>query len=81
MKATIRKAEFGKVKGFASVEVAQGITIDGFKIVEGKDGLWVSPPSRKSEKNGKITYWDTVHIASTEIKDQISQAVLSAFKA
>jgi len=81
MKATIRKAEFGKVKGFATVEVAPGISIDGFKIVESGEGLWVSPPSRKSEKNGKVTYWDTVHIASQEIKDQISQVVIAAYKA
>lgn len=79
MKATIRKAEFGKVKAFANIEVAPGLTIDGFKVVEGKEGPWVALPSRKSEKDGKVTYFDTVHLTK-DLKDQVSKTILEAFK-
>lgn len=79
MKATIRKAEYGNLKAFASVEVAPGVTLDNFKVLNGKDGLWVALPSRKDTKDGKVTYYNDIRV-TPEMKTQITTAVLEAFK-
>jgi len=80
MKATIRKAEFGSLKAFASVEVAPGIVINDFKVLAGRDGKeWVALPSRKDDRKGKVTYYNSANVTQ-EVRNQISEVVLKAFK-
>ena len=44
----MRRAEVeGNVKAFFRIETQEGVLIDGFKIVNGRNGLFVSSPSRK----------------------------------
>mgnify|MGYP001421906953 CR=1 FL=1 len=65
-----------KLKAFADVSFA-GIVIKGFSVVDGSKGLFVSMP-RHQGKDGK--WYDTVYPATKELKQQLSEAVLTAYK-
>tara|TARA_R100001594_G_C3986932_1_gene251468 strand:- start:567 stop:836 length:270 start_codon:yes stop_codon:yes gene_type:complete len=43
------KGEWGKIRAFFDVEVVEGVTAKGFKLIEGEKGLFVGNPSIKKE--------------------------------
>ncbi len=62
----------GKAKGMV-------IVIKDFAVVEGKNGLFVSFPSRQITKDGKSEYMDTCKSLSKETREAIVDACLVAF--
>ncbi len=66
-----------KLKAFADISL-NGVVVKGFSVVEGSNGLFVSMP-RHQGKDGK--WYDTVHPETKELKQQLSDAVLEAYKA
>ena len=65
-----------KLKAFVDVSFA-GIVVKGFSVVDGSNGLFVSMP-RHQGKDGK--WYNTVYPATKELKQQLSEAVLTAYK-
>ena len=65
-----------KLKAFADVSFS-GIVIKGFSVVNGEKGLFVSMP-RHQGKDGK--WRDTVTPTTKELKQQLTEAVLEAYK-
>ncbi len=65
------------LKAFADVSFAGVFIVKGIKVVEGKNGLFVSMPSEKG-KDGK--WYNTVYPSTDELKQQLSEAVLEAYK-
>ena len=65
-----------KLKAFADVSLS-GIVVKGFSVVDGSKGLFVSMP-RHQGKDGK--WYNTVYPSTKELKDQLSEAVLEAYK-
>ncbi len=65
-----------KLKAFADVSFS-GIVIKGFSVVSGEKGLFVSMP-RHQGKDGK--WYDTVTASTKELKQQLSEVVLEAYK-
>ena len=65
-----------KLKAFADVTLA-GIVIKGFSVVNGSNGLFVSMP-RHQGKDGK--WYNTVYPTTKELKEQLSEVVLTAYK-
>ena len=65
-----------KLKAFADVSFS-GILIKGLSVVDGVNGLFVSMP-RHQGKDGK--WYDTVYPQTKELKQQLSEAVLEAYK-
>ena len=65
-----------KLKAFADVSLA-GIVIKGFSVVDGSKGLFVSMP-RHQGKDGK--WYNTVYPVTKELKAQLCEAVLTAYK-
>lgn len=65
-----------KLKAFADVSFA-GIVIKGFTVMDGSNGLFVSMP-RHQGKDGK--WYDTVYPTTKGLKQQLSEAVLAAYK-
>lgn len=77
MEITVRPIEpQGNLLGFASVKVGP-ITMDNFKIVEGKDGLFVGMPSRP-DKNSDTGYRNTVWI-DKDSKEAFGEKVLGEY--
>ena len=65
-----------KLKAFADVSFS-GVVIKGFSVVNGEKGLFVSMP-RHQGKDGK--WYDTVSPETKELKQQLSEVVLEAYK-
>ena len=66
----------GATKAFCDVSVLDSIVINGLKVVEGKEGLFVSMP-QEAGKDGK--WYNTVIPLKREVKDQIERIVLEAY--
>ena len=66
----------GALKAFCDVTVLDSLDIKGFKVVEGKEGLFVSMPS-ETGKDGK--WYNTVNPLKREVKDEIEKLVLEAY--
>jgi stage V sporulation protein G len=65
-----------KLKAFADVSFS-GIVVKGFSVVNGEKGLFVSMP-RHQGKDGK--WYNTVNPLTKELKQQLSDVVLEAYK-
>jgi len=65
-----------KLKAFADVSFS-GMVIKGFSVVDGEKGLFVSMP-RHQGKDGK--WYNTVIPETKELKQQLAEAVLEAYK-
>ena len=66
----------GATKAFCDVSILDSIVINGLKVVEGKEGLFVSMP-QEAGKDGK--WYNTVIPLKREVKDQIERIVLEAY--
>lgn len=68
----------GATKAFADIAINDELIVNALRIVEGKDGLFVSMP-REEGKDGK--WYNVVVPLKREIKDQIEKVVLEAYEA
>ncbi len=68
----------GTLKAFCDLVVAESFLITGIRVVEGKNGLFVSMPQEKG-KDGN--WYDTVLPLAKEVRQQVSEVVLSAYQA
>ena len=66
----------GATKAFCDMSIMDSLVINGLRVVEGKDGLFVSMP-REAGKDGK--WYNTVIPLNREIKDEIEKVVLEAY--
>ena len=65
-----------KIKAFADVSIGSFI-IKGLKVLDGKNGLFLSMPREKS-KDGK--WYDTVFPVTKEARQSLSDLVLEAYQ-
>ena len=72
----IRLKDESKLKGVASITIDECFVIHDIKVIEGKDGLFVSMPSKKTA-NGE--HKDIAHPINTETRETIKNAVLEAY--
>lgn len=68
----------GAVKAFASVDL-DGLTINDVKIIDGKNGLFVSMPTRSYEVDGETKYSQIIYISDEELYNSICDAVLAEY--
>ena len=66
----------GATKAFVDIVIEDSIAIVGFRVVEGKDGLFVTMP-REEGKDGK--WYNIVVPLKREIKEEIERIVLEAY--
>ena len=64
------------LKAYADLAINETLLFKGLRVVEGKNGLFVSMPREKG-KDGK--WYETIRPMNKEVKDQISLEVLSAY--
>ncbi|MFA6596396.1 MAG: septation protein SpoVG family protein [Ignavibacteriaceae bacterium] len=65
-----------KTKAFFDAVTAEGIELKGFTLVDGSNGLFVSPPREKG-KDGK--YFDRV-ILPKELKDELTAMAIAEYE-
>jgi stage V sporulation protein G len=66
----------GATKAFVNISIADAFVVIGLRIIEGKDGLFVSMP-REAGKDGK--WYNTVIPLTREVKDEIEKICLEAY--
>jgi stage V sporulation protein G len=74
------------LKAFVSITIDQVVELDGFKVIDGKNGLFVSVPSHKGsimEEGVKVEKWfDDVRFpgeAAQEFGNELKAAILQAY--
>lgn len=65
-----------KLKAFVSIVFDQCFMVNDVKIIQGKDGLFISMPSRK-KKNGEFK--DVAHPLNNETRRMIEEKVLTEY--
>ena len=66
----------GATKAFVDISIEDALIINGLRVVEGKDGLFVSMP-RETGKDGK--WYSVVVPLQREVKDEIERIILEAY--
>lgn len=64
------------LKAFVDIVINDALLIKGVRVMDGKKGLFVSMP-REQSKDKK--WYDTIRCLTDEIRDQITETVLSAY--
>lgn len=67
----------GPVKAFADIQFNEEYVVKGFRLVEGKEGMFIGMPC-EAGKSGK--WFDTFLPLSDDIKNRIFDAVLKAYE-
>jgi stage V sporulation protein G len=67
----------GKLRGYARIVLDDCLVIDGLKIIERDNGLFVSMPSRKRQDG---TFADTVHPTNAQTREMIEHSVLAEYQ-
>ena len=78
MEVSVRPIEpQGNVLGFASVNFG-GVVVDDFKIVEGKNGLFLGAPS-KPDPTSRTGYRSTVRITDRALQERLNTAAADSY--
>ena len=67
----------GKTKAFCDVAICGTLLVRGFRVVEGKNGTFVSMPRRQG-KDGQ--WYETVSPLNDEVKVHLNEIVLEAYR-
>ena len=67
-----------KAKAMASCLVSNAVMITGIRVVEGKNGLFISMPQKKNSKTGDFS--DIAFPISKEMREELSRNVLDEFE-
>ena len=66
-----------KLRAVASITIDECFVVHDIKVIEGKDGLFISMPSRKTPDG---EFKDIVHPINTETREMIKSAFLEAYE-
>ena len=67
----------GSLKAYCDLTVGNLFLIKGLRVVDGKNGLFVSMP-RQQSKGGK--WFDSVEVLTKDTKDEVNRLVLDAYQ-
>jgi stage V sporulation protein G len=65
-----------KVVAFGKITLNGDIVIDGIRLIQGKNGLFVGMPSRKTSQGN---FSDIVFATTKELKDEIQKAAIAEY--
>ena len=65
------------LKAFADIIINDALLIKGVKVLEGKQGLFVSMPQEQAKDK---KWYDSVRCLTQEVREQISEVILSCYK-
>jgi stage V sporulation protein G len=67
----------GSLKAFVDVALNESLLLKGLRVVEGRNGLFVSMPREKGRDN---RWYEMVHPLSKEVKEDIASIILEAYQ-
>ena len=65
------------LKAFADITVNDVLLIKGIKVLEGKNGLFVSMPQEQAKDK---KWYDTVRCLTQDMREQVTEVVLAVYK-
>ena len=65
------------LKAFADIIINEALLVKGIKVLEGKNGLFVSMPQEQAKDK---KWYDSVRCLTQEVREQITEAVLEVYK-
>lgn len=77
VKRMVRFDGEGSLKAFCDLAIGEMLLVKGLRVVEGKNGLFVSMP-RQQGKDGK--WYDIVAMLTKEVGAEVTRVVLEAYK-
>ena len=78
IEVTVRPIEpMGALRGYASVNIG-GIVVDDFKVVDGKNGMFLSPPSKESNRT-RSGYRATTRVTSRALQERLDALTVDAY--
>lgn len=66
-----------KLKAVASLTIEDSIVVHDIKIIDGKDGAFISMPSRKTPDG---EYKDIIHPIKSEVREELTREILKAYE-
>jgi len=66
----------GPLKAFCDISLFNTVLVKGLKVVNGKNGLFVSMP-REQGKDGK--WYDAVRVLNQDVRKAVENTVLAAY--
>lgn len=73
----VTKMDNFRVKGIASITIDDSFSVHNIKILEGKSGLFVAMPSRRTPSG---EFKDIAHPINAETRELIQKAILSEYE-
>jgi len=70
------KYKDGKIVAFADIDLAEGITIRGFRIIDGANGLFAAVPSKPVTVDGQTQYMKQVVFDTNEHREEFLSKLL-----
>jgi DNA-binding cell septation regulator SpoVG len=71
--------EWGQVRAYATIQMANGLIIKGAKVIQGKKGLFVGMPAVRKQKEGKDSWEDCIAFASEEDRKTFDETVVQVY--
>ncbi len=75
------KYKDGKIVAFADLDLAEGITIRGFRVINGANGLFAAVPSRPVTVDGQTQYMKQVVFDTNDHRDEFLAKLLLDYEA
>ena len=72
----LRLKDEEKLKAVASITIDECFVVHDIKVIDGKDGLFVSMPSKKYAEG---QHKDIAHPIKTETREELQKTVLDAY--
>ena len=71
----------GGMRAFVDITLNDTIQVNGFRVCDNGKGLWVSPPTQKSEMKGKTYYFPIFQFEKKEHNDGLAEDIIKKYKA
>jgi len=75
------KNKDSKILAFADVDLDEGITVRGFRVVNGVNGMFAAVPSRPVTVEGQTQYWNQVVFATDKRREEFLAQLLHDYEA
>ena len=75
------KYKDGKILAFADIDLAEGITIRGFRVINGAKGLFAAVPSKPVTVDGQTQYMKQVVFDTNEHREEFLSKLLLDYEA
>lgn len=66
-----------KLKAVASITIDDEIVVHDIKVISGRDGYFLSMPSRKTSEG---EFKDIVHPIKTEVREMLKEKILAEYE-